>query len=232
MWKKILLLVFSVLCINSLSAQKLPGKIEIKGTVLDVYNGPIANAIIMIDGQKTNSLTNEKGYYKIRVKPGALKIGVFTFGNGTIENYIDGMTWINFNFNSVANQVADPNFSDREQGVNSGYGLIKKKNLTTDVSKIDGTDDKYSTYSSITEMIMREVSGVQVKGSDLIIQGSQNMYGYVYPLIVVDGVAMNHLPDIPPTTVKSIEVLKGTAGAIYGSRANGGVIVIRTKLQN
>ena len=58
------------------------------------------------------------------------------------------------------------------------------------------------------------------------------MYGYVYPLIVVDGVAMNHLPDIPPTTVKSIEVLKGTAGAIYGSRANGGVIVIRTKLQN
>lgn len=232
MWKKILLLVFSVLCINSISAQKLPGKIEIRGTVLDVYNGPIANAIIMIDGQKTNSSTNAIGYYKIRVKPGASKIGVFTFGNGTIENFIDGRTSINFNFNSVANQVADPNYNDREQVVNSGYGLIKKKNLTTDVSKIDGTDKKYSTYSSISEMITREVSGVQVRGRDLIIQGSQDIFGYIYPLIVVDGVAMNHLPDIPPTTVKSIEVLKGTAGAIYGSRASGGVIVIRTKLQN
>jgi Outer membrane receptor for ferrienterochelin and colicins len=43
---------------------------------------------------------------------------------------------------------------------------------------------------------------------------------------------MNHLPDIPPVTVKSIEVLKSTAAAIYGSRANGGVIVIKTKLIN
>jgi TonB-dependent SusC/RagA subfamily outer membrane receptor len=93
-------------------------------------------------------------------------------------------------------------------------------------------DDKYSTYSSISEMIQREVSGVQVWGNDIIIQGSQNLYGYITPLIVVDGVAMEHLPDLPPATVKSIEVLKGTSSAIYGSRANGGVIIIKTKIQS
>jgi len=52
MLKKILILTISVLCINSISAQKPPRRIEISGNVLDVYNAPIANAIIMIDGKK------------------------------------------------------------------------------------------------------------------------------------------------------------------------------------
>lgn len=232
MRKKILLLIFSVLFINSISAQKSARRIEITGTVYDVYNGPIANAIIMIDGQKTNSVTNSRGKYKIRIKPGASKIGVFTFGNGIYEAYISGRTHVNFSSATIASPQSNPNMRDGEQGVNNGYGLVKKKNLTTDINKIDGSNKKYATYASISEMIQREVSGIQVFGNDLIIQGSQNLYGYVYPLIVVDGVYMERIPDIPPATVKSIEVLKGTAGSIYGSRANGGVIIIKTKIQN
>jgi len=227
-----LLLIVSVFLINSMSAQKPGRKVEITGTVLDVYNSPIANAIIMIDDQKTNSLTDARGNYKIRVKRNALKIGVFTFGNGTFDQEISGRTEINFRFNAVAAQQADQNFIETQQGVNTGYGLVKKRNLTTDVSNIDGTNKKYATYSSISEMIQREVSGVQINGNEIVIQGSRNYYGYVHPLVVVDGVYMNHLPDIPPTTVKSIQVLKATAASIYGSRAYGGAIIIRTKIQN
>jgi TonB-dependent SusC/RagA subfamily outer membrane receptor len=43
---------------------------------------------------------------------------------------------------------------------------------------------------------------------------------------------MDEIPDIPPTSVKSIEILKGTAASIYGSRGYGGVIIIKTKIQN
>jgi TonB-dependent SusC/RagA subfamily outer membrane receptor len=232
MSKKILFLFISVLYINSISAQKPARRVEITGTVLDVYNGPIANAIIMIDNQKTNSVTNSRGIYKIKVKPGALKIGVFTFGNGIFEENIDGRTRINFSFKSIAAHQSDPNLRDGEQGVNTGYGMVRKKNLVTDISKIDGTSKNYSGYSSLTEMIQREVSGVQVVGNDVIIQGSTNYYGYVRPLIVVDGVYMDNLPDLPPVTVKSIEVLKGTSAAIYGSRGYGGAIIIKTKIQN
>jgi TonB-dependent SusC/RagA subfamily outer membrane receptor len=42
---------------------------------------------------------------------------------------------------------------------------------------------------------------------------------------------MNSLPNIHPSSVESIEVLKGTAAAIYGTRGYGGVIVIKTKVQ-
>jgi TonB-dependent SusC/RagA subfamily outer membrane receptor len=40
---------------------------------------------------------------------------------------------------------------------------------------------------------------------------------------------MDGMPSISPTSVQSIEVLKGTAGAMYGSRGYGGVILIKTK---
>jgi TonB-dependent SusC/RagA subfamily outer membrane receptor len=43
---------------------------------------------------------------------------------------------------------------------------------------------------------------------------------------------MDAIPNIPPTSVKSIEVLKGSAAAIYGTRAYGGVVLIKTKTQN
>lgn len=230
MLKKLLILAFAVLSINSLQAHNPGRKIEIKGKVLDVYNAPIANAIIMVDNQKTNVLTDAKGNYKIKVRQGASKIGIFTFGNGLFEQSIDGRNRVDFKFSTIASQQYDPGFMDGEQAVSNGYGVVKKKNLVTDISRIDGSKEKYSTYSSIYEMLQRDVSGVEVMGREVVIQGSRNFDGYVHPLIVVDGVYMTHLPNIPPVTVQSIEVLKSTAASIYGSRAIGGAIIIKTKM--
>ena len=232
MWKKVLLLIVAVLYMNSLPAQRSGKRIEISGTVLDVYHSPIANALILVDNKKTNSVTDARGNFRIKVKSTASNISVLTFGNGVFEQQIMGRTRINFNFSAMANQPSVLKPIAGEQGVSAGYGTVKRKNLTTDINSIDGSDKKYSTYSSISEMIMREVSGVRITGGDVIIQDSQNLYGYIPPLIVVDGVYMNSLPDIPPVSVRSIDVLKGTSAAIYGSRGFGGAIVIKTKMQN
>ena len=77
-------------------------------------------------------------------------------------------------------------------------------------------------------MITHESFRSCISGNSVIIQDSKNLWGAVYALIVLDGVYMEELPDIPPVNVKSIEVLKGTAAAIYGSRGSGGAIVIKT----
>ena len=231
--KLFLFLLLSFLCVNSISAQKNTKKITITGTVLNNAKEPIANAILMIDDQKTNSVTDSKGNYKIKVKPDAQKIGVFTFGSGIREEAIGGRIKIDFNFATAGTQPPpDQTVAPGEEGVGTGYGAVKKKNLTTDINKIDGTNKKYASYSSITDMIQREVSGVRISGGSVVIQDSKNLWGSVPALIVVDGVYMDALPDIPPTSVKSIEVLKGTSAAIYGSRGFGGAIVIKTKNQN
>ena len=231
--KLVSLILLSLVCFNSIPAQKSNKKITITGTVLDAVKGPIANAIIMIDGEKTSSVTDAKGKYKVKVKNDASRIGIFTFGNGLTEEDIAGRTEIDFNFGKVSiQQPADQNIAPGEQGVNTGYGLVKKKNLTTDINKIDGTNNKYATYSSIADMIQREVSGVRISGSSVNIQDSKNLWGSIPALIILDGVYLDALPNIPPAQVKSIEVLKGTAAAIYGSRGYGGAIIIKTKIQN
>ena len=231
--KLILLILLSALCINSITAQKSTKKITITGTVLNASKEPIMNAIVMIDDEKTNIMTDAKGNYKVKVKPTAIKIGIFTFGSGTFEDSIKGRTQIDFNFGITrTQQTADQTITPGDQAVNTGYSVIKKKNLTTDVNNIDGTNKKYASYHSISEMIQREVSGVKIDGSSVIIQGSRDLSGAVPALIVVDGVSSYELPDILPSSVKSIEVLKGTSAAIYGSRGYGGAIIIKTKIQH
>jgi TonB-dependent SusC/RagA subfamily outer membrane receptor len=230
--KVLFFVLLSFLCICSISAQKSNKKITITGTVTDAAKGPISNAIIMIDGVKTNSLTDEKGYYKIKVKPDALKVGIFTFGNGIKEEVIAGRTEINFTFGTLSNQQPDLNTKPGDVATDVGYGAIKKRDLTKQVTKIEGTDNKYASYTSITDLIQRNVSGARISGSSVILQDSKDLFGSVPALIIVDGVYMNDIPDIQPINVKSIEVLKGPAAAMYGSRGYGGVIIIKTKIQN
>ncbi len=99
------------------------------------------------------------------------------------------------------------------------------------MDKIDGTNKKYASYRSLSDMLQREIPGVKISGSSVVLQDSKDLWGSVPALIVVDGIPMEGLPDIQPINVKSIEVLKGAAASIYGSRGYGGAIVIKTKIK-
>ena len=76
-------------------------------------------------------------------------------------------------------------------------------------------------------MIRGEVPGVQVNGTSIIIQGASSLTLSTEPLFVVDGIVVNSIDYISPISVKSIEILKGSAASIYGSRGANGVILIR-----
>ena len=82
----------------------------------------------MIDDQKTNSMTDANGNYKVKVKPSAVKIAIFTFGSGTFEDSIKGRTQIDFIFGKTANkQPVDQAVAPAEQGSSTGYGVVKKR---------------------------------------------------------------------------------------------------------
>ena len=206
--------------------QKTNKKITISGYVVDGTQSSVANAIVTVDGQKTDVVTNGKGYYKIKVKPESSKIGILTLTNGVLEEEINGRTRINFQFQgSVPSQVvekADPG----DDVVDIGYGKVKKRDMTSTVNKIDGTNPKYASYRNIYDMIRGEVPGVQVVGNSIKIQGAASLTLSTEPLYVVDGVTVNSIDNILPYQVKSIQVLKGSSASIYGSRGANGVIVI------
>jgi TonB-dependent SusC/RagA subfamily outer membrane receptor len=224
------LILLSVLSINSLTAQKKNAKILITGTVVNASQIPVPNAIVMIDGQNTSSMTDVNGNYKIKVKPTAKMIGVVSFASGIKEEAIDGRTVIDFNYGkSTQQQEADQTIPPGEQGVNTGYDVQKRSDATSPVKTLDGSDKKYATYTSVYEMISREVSGVRVNGSSIIIQGSKDFFGDVAALLVVDGVPVSDFNGISPATVESVTVLKGSSAAIYGTRGYGGAVVVTTK---
>jgi TonB-dependent SusC/RagA subfamily outer membrane receptor len=222
-----LLLILALPVSNILSGQKTQKKITISGVVIDANQKPVKGAAIFVDNRETYVQTNENGFYKVRVSIKARSISVLSVMNGVSEVEIGGRTNINFIMKTplYPNKQLIKNTSG-EETVNVGYGTMKKKDMTTTVRKIDGTNKRFSGYQSIYEMIKGEVPGVQVIGNSIMIQGPTSMRSSTEPLFVVDNVIVSSIDGIMPQMVKSIEVLKGASAAIYGSRGANGVILI------
>ena len=113
-----------------------------------------------------------------------------------------------------------------DESVNIGYGTSRKKDVTTSIGVIDGNNPVFVSYHNIFDMIRGRIPGVEVNGESIKIMGSSSLNISTEPLFVVDGIIVNSITDISPQTVKSIEVLKGPAATVYGTRGSNGVIVI------
>ena len=94
--KILLILCLSAVTINSSFGQKNNKKITITGVVTDANHNPVREAMILVDGRKTSSVTDNKGFYKVKVDPSSKTIGLLTYISGISEEAIDGRIYINF----------------------------------------------------------------------------------------------------------------------------------------
>ncbi len=131
----------------------------------------------------------------------------------------------------------------------------KRAKAVADVSvaRINASElRKQNVYQDFSQMVAGKVSGVQVKsasgnvggGIRFHIRGGGGLNGDGQPVIYVDGIRMNNneigidisgqgfstLADLNPNDIKSVEILKGPAGAaLYGTSGSNGVVLITTK---
>ena len=114
-----------------------------------------------------------------------------------------------------------------------GYGRVKRRNLTTSVSKVAIQDDVIGSYSNIGEYLMGRVPGLQVTkvGSEYkyTIRGINSINSPTDPLFLVNGVETVDINYLNPRDIQSVEVLKDASASIYGTRGACGVILITTK---
>ena len=224
--KIFLLILLSVLSINSSNGQKSNKKFVVSGIVTDAQKNPVTGALILIDQKNTNIVTNSKGFYKVRIRPDVDSIAVITFTMGVSSVAVNGRTTINFTLGrSASSQQNIPINSRVDEVVNIGYGNVKQKDLITPVSTIDGKNHKYASYKNIYE-ILRGTPGVMVSGQSIKIHGSLSINSGTEPLFIVDGMSVESIDYISPIMVESISVLKGASTSIYGSRGANGVILI------
>jgi len=227
-WEIILILVISFCSVQENFAQKQIKKIKISGVVTDVNKKPIKGAMIFVDQLKTNSVTNSKGLYHVKVDPAAKEILVYSPLNGADKLEITGGTAINFILDKAKLNTFIPMLPKEEEMIDIGYSRVSKKNVTTEVGKIEGQRDYQQTYTNIFEMIKDEVPGVEVVDKTIRIRNAFSFQLNADPLFVVDGIIVPRIDDISPFDVKSISVLKGASASIYGAQGANGVILITT----
>jgi TonB-dependent SusC/RagA subfamily outer membrane receptor len=208
----ILLIVFLVSIAGNSAAQKSNKRITITGTILDQNHKPVQGGVIFIDKVKTSSVSDQNGRYSVKVRSDAAEILVFTLLYGSDEEMIEGRTTIDF--------ILGSNSQEEQQAGQEQSKLTGQKKV------LDGTDDEFSSYQNIYDMIRGRFPGVDVSGKTIRVSGSSSLNVSTEPLYVVDGIVVSSLEDISPQTVKSIEVLKGPAASVWGTRGANGVIVI------
>jgi TonB-dependent SusC/RagA subfamily outer membrane receptor len=220
----------------------------VSGTVSD-DGGPLPGVSVIIKGTKTGTETDFDGKYSLQAKQG--DVLQFSYvGKQTAERTVGTSNTIDVKLTDDANVL--------EEVVITALGIPKeKKSLGYATQSVKGDDMANSPVMNFADALSGEVAGLNVQSygnmggsANMIVRGYKSIYGSNQALVIIDGTPVlnditnsgnvatgrggydygNAAMDINPDDIESVNVLKGAAAsALYGSRANNGVIMITTK---
>lgn len=204
----------------------------INGKVVDPNGEPIIGASVLVKGTANGVITDLDGNYSLADVPGNAMLAFSYIGYQTVEIKAGGK--------GLDRIVLMEDNELLDEVVVVGYGVQKKRDVTTAIASLRASDMKGQPVTSMAEAMVGKMPGVQVSqstgapGSSLQIKvrGTGTITAGTSPLYVVDGVplAQEQLNTFNMNDVESIEVLKdASSAAIYGSRGSNGVVLITTK---
>ena len=200
------------------------------GEVLENGGVPVIGAVVQVVGKEGGEVTDENGrfVYQGLVEGDVLKVSCLGFRETTVKASRTSSATI---YLMVDSQMMD-------EVVVIGYGATSSKEVTSAIATISadelmkgvgGADVTKALQGKIPGLVISQTKSVndspsmQLRGMASIVAGQE-------PLIVIDGFAGGDIRSLNPEDIKSIDVLKdASAGAIYGTRAAAGVILITTK---
>ncbi|RYY13557.1 MAG: hypothetical protein EOO04_31695, partial [Chitinophagaceae bacterium] len=217
---------FFVIC-ALLLAHVIFAQSAITGKVTDKDGIGLAKVSVFIKGKNIGTITSDDGFYNITA--GENDVLVFSLAEHENREIKVGRT-------SKIDVQLDAKINTLEDLVVVGYGSVKRKDLTGSVSVVNVKDAKKTASYDVAKMLQGQTPGVSVHGSgepggfvQIKIRGISSLVNN-NPLFVIDGVMISAPFDISPDDIETIQILKdASAGAIYGSRASTGVVIITTK---
>ncbi len=236
-------MLFSSLLIgggNLGAAFAAPGSVEgvvslaqdnrVKGTVVDDKGEPLIGAVIRIVGADVSfaAVTDMDGKFSIKVPN----------KNATLEIKSVGYKTLRVPANGNLNVTLKEDISDLNEVVVIGYGTLDKKEVTSAITSIKGKDLMVGVGGAdISGALQGKISGLVMSntasanaGTTFQLRGMTSVNAGREPLIVIDGFPGGDIRSLSQDDIASIDVLKdASAGAIYGTRAASGVILITTK---
>ena len=227
---------------------------SVSGRVTDAQSGgPVAAAQVSIVGTQLGAATNANGEYTIAGVPvGSRTISVRRIGYTPQQRVVNVGTGINsFDFSLQAAA------SSLERVIVTGTAApTTARALGTSVASVDNSDIAEARSVTVDQALQGKVAGAQITqnsgapgggGLSVRLRGTGSIISGSEPLYIIDGVIIdnssdqlidfgarsnpqNRLADLDPNDIDRIEIVRGAAAAaLYGSRANNGVVQIFTK---
>ncbi|WP_109833169.1 SusC/RagA family TonB-linked outer membrane protein [Reichenbachiella versicolor] len=217
-----LLLALTCGFVQAQDVMTIKGNVQGAGEALPGVN-------VLIKGESGGSVTDIDGNYSVNVKSGDVLI--FSFIGFKSQE-------ITVNTQSEINILLEADVKSLDEVVVVGYGSQKKKELTGAVNNVDSEVIGRSPTPDLGTALQGQVAGVNIQAAsgapgataNIQIRGVRSLSGQNEPLYVVDGIPQAENPNIPPSQIESIDILKdGASASIYGARGTNGVIIITTK---
>ena len=208
-------------------------KLQVSGIVTDIDGNPLPGASIVEVGTDNGTSSDFDGNYEINLPDGEQTLVFSYLGFKTQEVEINGRSKINV--------VLEIDSEGLDEIVITGYGEVRRKDLTGSVAKVNGDDLANLPAARVDQLLQGRASGVQVSSisgepgaaTTIRIRGGNSIQGNNEPLWVIDGIIVGtdyNLSNINANDIKSIDVLKdAVAVSIYGTRGANGVILVTTK---
>lgn len=210
-----------------------PADVTVSGRVTDEAGAGIPAVNVSVKNTTRGTTTGTDGRYALAVPDGQAVLVFSSVGYEKQEVAVGNRTTVDVTLKTDVRSLSEV--------VVVGYGTQERAKLTTSVASVGAKQIQNLPVSNAAQALAGQVAGVFVQqGSGqpgaapvLRIRGFGSINAGSEPLYVIDGYVT---PDaslfnsLNPNIIESIEVLKdAAAGAIYGSRAGNGVIIVTTK---
>ncbi|MDO6431756.1 TonB-dependent receptor [Flavitalea sp. BT771] len=198
----------------------------VTGIIRNERGEPLSNVSVLIRGTSKGTQTNGKGYFNLPASEGDTL--QFSFVGYETQ-------WVKVDRRSTFVIILKESNQQINEVVVVGYSDKRKSELTSAVTVVSAEKLKDVTTNDIGSMLQGKVAGLQVVNSsgvpgaaaEIRLRGVSSVNASQSPLFVVDGIIGGNYD---PNDVENVTVLKDAgATAMYGSQANGGVIIITTK---
>ncbi len=227
---------------------------EITGSVIDSRTSEVlVGTNLQIQETRFGATTNIQGEFRIEalLEPGdyTLLIRYVGYQGKNVPVTLGDQTTIDLGALELREDVLG-----LEELVVTGTTVpTRRRELGNAVSTTRMDDVVLTGATSVDQALSGRIAGAQVSinsgrpdgGISIRLRGTSTVLGAADPLYIVDGVIINNdspelvdvgggssnrLSDINPQDIERIEVVKGAAAAaLYGSRANNGVVQIFTR---
>lgn len=202
---------------------------RISGKVLSDEDGkPMTGVSVTIKGKNLGTQTNREGLFVIDATVG--DVLVFSNTGFLPQEVVVGP--------DASYQLSlKPDATKLGEVVVIGYGTQSRRNITSAIGKLDKEVLANAPRSNVGTALQGTVAGLRVVNNtgspgsspSILLRGGASINSPGAPLVVVDGIIRAY-NDIPADDIASVELLKDAAStAIFGARANNGVILITTK---